>query len=230
MNSHQFACVCYRLTYSKATETRTTWNSVSMRDFPVMSLSASSWEKLRWVNSASEKVVWPSTRPSRTALKMKQYWSYNRPHTHTRNGNGQRRRSRRIVCPCHRRVSRWVYSLILEEKILEQWSQGQVPRLLNGCASCLRTARLHTHTHNDRRLWHSIVELRELSPSSIGYSIGRHTYCRHAGLQKARQTDRQTYGNTQCTANNLDTYRLCRKMQNPVTTCIQNYKFSSVKV
>jgi len=34
-----------------------------------------------------------------------------------------------------------LYSPILEEQILEQWSHGQVLRLLNGCASCLRAAR-----------------------------------------------------------------------------------------
>ena len=49
-------------------------------------------------------------------------------------------------CPCHQWVSWLVYSPILEEQILEQWSQGQVPRLLNGCASCLQTARLCCRT------------------------------------------------------------------------------------
>jgi len=50
--------------------------------------------------------------------------------------------SRRIDCHCHRWVSWWVYSPILEEQILEQWSHGRVPRLLSGCASCLWTAHL----------------------------------------------------------------------------------------
>jgi len=36
----------------------------------------------------------------------------------------------------------WVYSLMMEEQILKQWSHWQVPRLLNGCASCLQTAHL----------------------------------------------------------------------------------------
>ena len=55
-----------------------TSNSVSMRVFPVISLSASSCCS-RWMNPAIDRVVSPSVSPSRTALKMKRYWSY----THT---------------------------------------------------------------------------------------------------------------------------------------------------
>jgi len=83
--------------------------------------------------------------------------------------HGLRRRSWRIDCPCHQWVSCWVYSLILEEQILEQWSHGQVPRLLNRCASCLWAARLCWRTaivSNLMQVWRPEFELDWINSGS----------------------------------------------------------------
>jgi len=73
----------------------------------------------------------------------------------------------RINCSYHRWVSWWVYSPILEEQILEHWLHGQVPRLLNGCASCTSMLKnnthtqTHTHTHMGLPGWAGTRRVQE---------------------------------------------------------------------